>query len=87
MLPIVLQLGAFISPVGYLTNLLPEKWQFIYALNPVVGIIDAFRWCVLGGQYQIYWPGLALSIAVTIVIAVTGIWYFRKTERTFADVI
>jgi len=86
-LPIVLQLGAFISPVGYLTNVLPEKWQLIYALNPVVGIIDAFRWCVLGASDLIFPP----SILVTIVFTVVTLWYglvvFHRMECTFADVI
>lgn len=86
-LPIALQLGAFISPVGYLTSVLPAKWQFLYALNPVVGIIDAFRWCVLGAGEVVYLP----SILVTIVFVIATMWYglviFRRMESTFADVI
>jgi len=85
--PFVVQFGLYISPVGFASSVVPEKYRLLYSLNPMVGIIDGFRWCVLGGQYQIYWPGLALSMAVTTVVAITGIWYFRKTERTFADVI
>jgi len=86
-LPIVLQLGAFLSPVGYLTSVLPAKWQFIYALNPVVGIIDAYRWCVLGTSDVIFPP----SILVTIVFTAGTLWYgllvFHRMESTFADVI
>ena len=86
-MPIVLQLGAFISPVGYLTSLLPTKWQFVYALNPVVGIVDAFRWCILGTSDVIFSP----SILVTIVFTIATLWYglvvFHRMESTFADVI
>jgi homopolymeric O-antigen transport system permease protein len=86
-LPIILQLGAFISPVGYLTSLLPEKWQFVYALNPVVGIIDAFRWCVFGTGDVIFPPSVLVTIAFTIVTLWYGLVVFRRMESTFADVI
>lgn len=86
-LPIVLQLGAFISPVGYLTSILPAQWRLLYALNPVVGIIDAFRWCALGASDMIYPP----SIVVTVVFTIATLWYglvvFHRMESTFADVI
>jgi lipopolysaccharide transport system permease protein len=85
--PFVVQFGLYISPVGFLSSVVPDQYRLLYSLNPMAGIIDGFRWCVLGGQYELDWRGLALSVAVTAVIAVTGIWYFRKTERTFADVI
>ena len=56
-------------------------------LNPMVGVIDGFRWCLLGGENTLYWPGLLMSVLCTIFLLVTGIWYFRQTEQTFADVI
>jgi lipopolysaccharide transport system permease protein len=81
------QFGLYVSPVGFLSSVVPDQYRLLYSLNPMVGIIDGFRWGVLGGQSHIYWPGLSLSIAVTTIIAITGTWYFRRTERTFADVI
>jgi lipopolysaccharide transport system permease protein len=65
----------------------PERFRLLYSVNPIVGIIDGFRWCLLGGQHGIYWPSLGLSLAWIIVLLASGIWYFRRTERTFADVI
>jgi lipopolysaccharide transport system permease protein len=85
--PFLVQLGLYVSPVGYSTSLVPERWRAVYALNPMVGIIDGFRWCVLGDAAEPYWPGVALSVATTGVLLVVGAWYFRRTERTFADVI
>jgi lipopolysaccharide transport system permease protein len=85
--PFLIQLGLFISPVGFSSSIIPERWRLVYSLNPVVGVIDAFRWSVLGGQTPLYVPGLALSLAIAVLLLVTGIWYFRKTERSFADVI
>lgn len=85
--PFLIQLGLFISPVGFSSSIVPEQWRLIYSLNPMVGVIDAFRWSVLGGQTPLYFPGMVLSIATAVLLLVTGIWYFRKTERSFADVI
>lgn len=85
--PFIVQFGLYLSPVGFLSSVVPEKYRLIYSLNPMVGVIDGFRWCLLGGQQTIYWPGLALSTLMVVVLAVTGVWYFRRTERTFADVI
>jgi lipopolysaccharide transport system permease protein len=85
--PFLIQLGLFISPVGFSSSIIPERWRLIYSLNPMVGVIDAFRWSVLGGQTPLYVPGLALSLATAVLLLVSGIWYFRKTERSFADVI
>jgi lipopolysaccharide transport system permease protein len=65
----------------------PQQWRFIYSLNPMVGVIDGFRWAILGETTQIYWSGFMLSVGFVIVLLATGIWYFRKVERTFADVI
>jgi lipopolysaccharide transport system permease protein len=85
--PFIVQFGLYLSPVGFYSSVVPEKWRLLYSLNPMVGVIDGFRWCILGGQHLIYWPGLAVSVVGVIVLVATGIWYFRRTERTFADVI
>jgi len=85
--PFVVQFGLYISPVGFSSNIVPEKWRLLYSLNPMVGVIDGFRWAILGGNTQLYWPGFLLSISLVLVILATGIFYFRKTEKTFADVI
>ena len=85
--PFVVQFGLYISPVGFSSNIVPEQWRLLYSLNPMVGVIDGFRWAILGGETQLYWPGFLLSLSLVLVILVTGIVYFRKTEKTFADVI
>jgi lipopolysaccharide transport system permease protein len=86
-IPFAVQFGLYISPIGFSSSVVPEKWRLLYSLNPMVGVIDGFRWAILGGKHTIYWPGLALSVGVVALVIVSGIWYFRKTERTFADVI
>jgi lipopolysaccharide transport system permease protein len=85
--PFFVQFGVYISPVGFSSSVVPEKWRLLYSVNPMVGVIDGFRWSLLRGEAPLYWPGLFTSIAFTSVLCVTGIWYFRKMERTFADVI
>lgn len=85
--PFVVQFGLYVSPVGFSSNIVPEQWRLLYSLNPMVGVIDGFRWAILGGNTQLYWPGFLLSLALVSVILITGIMYFRKTEKTFADVI
>jgi lipopolysaccharide transport system permease protein len=85
--PFIVQFGLYISPVGFSSNVVPQQWRLLYSLNPMVGVIDGFRWAILGGESQIYWPGFALSLGLVALLLVSGIWYFRKTERTFADVI
>ena len=86
-IPFVVQFGLYVSPVGFSSNIVPEKWRLLYSINPMVGVIDGFRWAILGGNTQLYWPGFLLSLSLVLVILVTGIIYFRKTEKTFADVI
>jgi lipopolysaccharide transport system permease protein len=86
-IPFVVQFGLYVSPVGFSSTIVPEKWRLLYSLNPMVGVIDGFRWAILGGNTQLHWPGFLLSLFLVIVILVTGIVYFRKTEKTFADVI
>lgn len=85
--PFFIQFGLYISPVGFSSNVVPERWRLLYSLNPMVGVIDGFRWAILGGKEQLYWPGFLLSLLVTAFLSLIGIWYFRKTERVFADVI
>jgi lipopolysaccharide transport system permease protein len=84
--PFVVQLGLYISPVAYDVSRVPEQWRLAFSLNPMVGVISGFRWAVLGHP-NVYWPSVYISVATVTVIIVSGIWYFRKTERTFADVI
>jgi lipopolysaccharide transport system permease protein len=83
----VVQFGVYISPVGFSSSVVPAKWRFWYSLNPVVGAIDGFRWCVLGGQSAIYWPGFLVSLGIVALFLWLGIAHFRRTERTFADSI
>ena len=86
-IPFVVQFGLYVSPVGFSSTIVPEQWRLLYSINPMVGVIDGFRWAILGGNTQFYWPGFLLSILLVLVILITGIVYFRKTEKTFADVI
>jgi lipopolysaccharide transport system permease protein len=86
-IPFILQFGLYISPVGFSSAVVPEGWRFWYSLNPVVGVIDGFRWCVLGGESPLYMPGFLLSLAVAALFLWLGIRYFRRTERSFADLI
>jgi lipopolysaccharide transport system permease protein len=85
--PFVVQFGLYVSPVGFPSTVVPEQFRLLYSLNPMAGVIDGFRWCILGGAHALYLPGLAVSIGVVTLMVITGIAYFRKTERTFADVI
>ena len=85
--PFIVQFGLYISPVGFSSNVVPEKWRLLYSLNPMVGVIDGFRWAILGGDSKIYLPGFLLSMLVVLILLIGGIRYFRSTEKTFADVI
>ncbi|MGZ7036936.1 MAG: ABC transporter permease [Thermoanaerobaculia bacterium] len=90
-IPFIVQFGLYISPVGFSSSVIRDRFGrtifLIYSLNPMVGVIDGFRWAILRGETTIYWPGFALSMALVLVFLVSGIWYFRRMERTFADVI
>lgn len=86
-LPFVIQFGMYISPVAYSTSILPEKWRLIYALNPMVGVINGFRWCLTGQNTPLYIDTVLVSICVVIVLLFSGIYYFRASEKSFADVI
>lgn len=83
----IIQFGLYISPVGFSSQIVPEKWRLLYSMNPMVGIIDGFRWCILGGSSSIYWPGFAISLLVVTLALWLGVRQFRKMERTFADLI
>jgi lipopolysaccharide transport system permease protein len=85
--PFVVQFGMYVSPVGFSSDVVPERWRLLYSMNPMVAVIDGFRWAVLGGSAQLYWPGFIASCALIAFLLFTGVMYFRKTEKTFADVI
>lgn len=86
-IPFVLQLGMYLSPVGFSSTIVPDRWRLLYSLNPMVGVIDGMRWSLLAGPTELYLPGLAASIGVTLAVLLTGVHYFRRTEKHFADVI
>lgn len=86
-IPFIVQFGLYVSPVGFSSSVVPAQWRLLYSLNPIVGVIDGFRWCILRGQSELYWPGLAASVAVTAFFLWFGIHQFRKSERSFADMI
>ena len=83
--PFAIQLGLFVSPVAFESARVPERWRALYALNPLVGVIDGFRWSLLGAPLDS--SVVVSSIAVTLATLVAGVWYFRRTERGFADAI
>lgn len=85
--PFVVQFGLYVSPVGFSSSIVPEQWRLLYSLNPMVGVIDGFRWAILGGNSTIYWPGFVVSLSLVAFLLITGVFYFRKTERRFADLI
>ena len=86
-IPFILQLGLYISPVGFSSGVVPAEWRLLYSLNPMVGVIDGFRWCLLGGESPLYWPGFVLGLGMVVFFAWLGITRFRNTEKTFADLL
>lgn len=86
-IPFVVQFGLYVSPVGFSSKVVPERWRLFYNLNPMVGVIDGFRWCILGDKSTIYLPGFLLSLAIIGLFLYLGINRFRKMEKTFADLI
>jgi lipopolysaccharide transport system permease protein len=84
---ILLQIGLYMCPVGFSSSIIPPKWRLLYSCNPMTGIIDGYRWALLREEASIYWPGFIVSLVLVILSLVSGIWFFRKMERTFADVI
>lgn len=86
-IPFLVQFGLYVSPVGFSSAVIPEQWRLLYSLNPMVGVIDGFRWCLLGEHVVFYWPGFLASIAVMVLCLVVGVRVFRTMERGFADKI
>lgn len=84
--PFILQIGIFVTPVGYRTDFLPN-WRELLALNPLAGVVDGVRWSLLAGRTDIYLPGLGISVITAAILLASGIWYFRRTEKQFADII
>ena len=85
--PFFTRMGLYVCPVGFLSTIVPERWRFLYSLNPMVGVIDGFRWCILGDGFAPNWPGFWVSLVFVAVLLVGGLFYFRSTEKRFADVI
>lgn len=85
--PFIVRMGIYISPVGYLSSEFYDRWGALYGLNPIVGIIDGFRWCIFGRGFEPNWVGFWIGTGVTAALLVSGAIYFRSTERTFADII
>lgn len=85
--PFTVQFGLFISPVGFSSSIVPLKWKPLFYLNPMAGVIDGFRRAILGDAFPLYWPGMLISLLVTVSVLVSGLLYFRNTERSFADMV
>jgi lipopolysaccharide transport system permease protein len=86
-IPFMVQLGLYVSPVGFSSNVVPEQWRLLYSLNPMVGVIDGFRWCILRGQGELHPLDLLASVTVIVLFLWLGVRQFRKTEKSFADLI
>ena len=82
-----LQLGLYVSPVGFRSAIIPEQWRLLYSCNPMVGVIDGFRWALLGDATPLYLPGTILSVALSALLLVTAVAHFRRAEKSFADTI
>ncbi|MCX5694891.1 MAG: ABC transporter permease [Candidatus Omnitrophica bacterium] len=85
--PFIVQFGLYISPVGFSSSIIPGEYRLLYSMNPMVGVIDGFRWAILGAKSTIYLPGFLMSIGVMLFFLIFGIYKFRKMEKTFADII
>jgi lipopolysaccharide transport system permease protein len=86
--PFITRIGMYVTPIGFLWQVLvPEKWRLVYHLNPLTGVIDGYRWCVLGDQFSPWWPGFWLGIGLSAIVLGTGLLYFRQVEKTFADLV
>ena len=86
-IPFIVQFGLYVSPVGFSSDKIPETWRLLYSANPMVGVIDGFRWALLRGESALWWPGTVASLITTSLCCAAGIWYFRRTEKHFADII
>jgi lipopolysaccharide transport system permease protein len=85
--PFILQFGLYLSPVGFSSSVVPPQWSLVYAFNPMVGVIDGFRWAILGGDLLLRWDIQAISVMIGFTLLITGIAFFRRSERGMADVI
>ena len=85
--PFIVQFGLYVSPVGFSSSVVPERWRMLYDLNPMVGVIDGFRWAMLGGESPLRSSTLLISTLIITALCLSGIWYFRQVEKTFADII
>lgn len=85
--PFLVQFGLYVSPVGFSSSIVPEQWRLLYALNPMAGVIEGFRWAITGKASMMYWPGYLLSLVLISGILISGFWWFRRMERSFADVV
>lgn len=86
-IPFIVQFGLYVSPVGFSSSVVPDSWRLIYSINPVVSVIDGFRWAILGGQAQLYMPGFLIGWCVILFFLFLGLRQFRRMERSFADLI
>lgn len=86
-IPFIVQLGLYASPVGFSSSVVPEQWRWLYSLNPMVGVIDGFRWCILGPGQGLDINSVFMGAAVTTVFLAFGVYYFRRMERSFADLV
>jgi lipopolysaccharide transport system permease protein len=85
--PFLIQFGLFASPIGYSSKLIPEQWRLLFSLNPMVSVIDGFRWALLGEPFSFHLDALFFSVLLTAIVLAGGLWFFRRTERALADVI
>jgi lipopolysaccharide transport system permease protein len=85
--PFLIQVGLYASPIGFSSNIVPEQWRFLISLNPMVAVIEGFRWALLGGNFTLRAESILISVAVNLTVLTGGLWFFRRTERAFADVI
>jgi lipopolysaccharide transport system permease protein len=86
-IPFIVQIGLYASPVGFSSSLIPEHYRLLYSLNPMVGVIDGFRWALLQGGDGLFLPGVAISLVLSVLMLIAGLRFFRRSEQTFADVI
>ena len=86
-MPFMVQFGLYVSPVGFSSSIIPERWRLLYSLNPMVGVIDGFRWCIQGTEASLYPPAFVISIIMSVIVFWSGLRFFRKTEKLFADFI
>lgn len=85
--PFIVQFGLYVSPVGFSSAVVPGNLRLLYSLNPMVGVIDGFRWAILGDSSHLYWPGLSLSVLLSLLMLILALRYFKATESDFADVV